>query len=62
MSRDPVKEHLSKAGRKGGLVRSDTKQQSAKVNCAKARAAKALYRMNPQLRREQGAENARPDV
>jgi hypothetical protein len=56
MSRDPVQEHLAKAGRKGGQARSDQKKESAKLNCAKARAAKALYRMNPGLKPEGGSD------
>ena len=48
--KNPPASYLSTIGQHGGQVRSASKKQSGKDNCAKAREAKALYRRQPELR------------
>lgn len=52
--KNPPASYLSTIGQRGGERRSVLKKKAAQDNCAKARAVKALYRRQPDLRPTKG--------
>lgn len=60
MSNNPkiIMINVTAAGAIGGRSKSARKRETAIANAAKAREAKLLYRLNPQLRKVKGNGNS----